>query len=50
MANEEYRRVLRIKNSELAQLKRESEQLTKIQSLKIKELELSQAHDQKMLS
>ena len=31
IANEEYRKVLRAKNSELATLKRESEQLTKMQ-------------------
>lgn len=40
IANEEYRRVLRSKNSELATLKRESDQLTKIQQLKIRDLEL----------
>ena len=41
LANDEYRRVLRSKNSELAQLKRESDSLAKIQSLKVKELELA---------
>ena len=40
MANDEYRRVLRSKNSELAQFKRESDSLAKMQALKVKELEL----------
>lgn len=45
MANEEYRRALRAKNSELAQFKRESESLMKMQSLKVKELELVASQD-----
>ena len=49
LANDEYRRVLRTKNSELSQFKRDSESLTKIQQLKIKELELAANQDQKRL-
>ena len=40
MANDEYRRTLRAKNQELAQFKRDTDSLAKMQSLKIKELEL----------
>lgn len=50
MANDEYRKALKTKHSELAQFKRESDQLTKMQSLKIKELEFSLNQDQKRLS
>ena len=50
MANDEYRRVLRSKNSELAQFKRESDSLAKMQALKVKELELVSSQDQKRLS
>ena len=50
LANDEYRRVLRSKNSELAQVKRESDSLAKAQSLKVKELELVSSQDQKRLA
>ena len=50
LANDEYRRVLRSKNSELAQVKRESDSLAKVQSLKVKELELVSSQDQKRLA
>ena len=45
MANEEYRKLLRAKNSELTQFKRENESLTKVQTLRIKELELVSGQD-----
>ena len=50
LANDEYRRVLRTKNTELAHLKRETESLTKAQSLRIKELELVASQDGRRLA
>ena len=49
IANDEYRRVLRAKNSELAKLKRDSDALAKLQSVKIKEFELAASHDARRL-
>ena len=50
LANDEYRRTLRAKNQELAQFKRETDSLAKMQSLKIKELELVANQNQKRLN
>ena len=50
MANDEYRRALRTKNSEITQFKRESDSFAKMQSLKVKELELVSSQDQRRLA
>ena len=47
MANEEYRRLLKVKNSELLQLKRDMEASQKKFNLKFKELEFELQQEKK---